>query len=91
MIIAYGPDSILAVSGKGYARLVVENDCVHSLEGKGDPSLVRAVCKRAEALAKGNRMICVLEDDNPMKEKLLKMYQRFGFDRIGITMERRLT
>ena len=90
MIVTYGPNSVVAVSETGYATVLVENDAVYGLQASGDVGCLRAVMRRAEVFCKSGRLMCVVDDSNPLKEKLLKVYAKFGFNRVGIAMSREL-
>lgn len=88
MIIHYGPNSVSAISPNGFATLMVQRDAVHSLKGNGDPATLRAVCRRAEALCIGDTMVCVVEHDNPLKDRLIRLYAKFGFRDIGLILKK---
>jgi hypothetical protein len=91
LLIVYGANSVNAFSKDGMASLVVDNDAVHSLKSTGSAGELRAVMKRADVFCKSGTMVCVVEDDHPSRERLLRLYSKFGFATLGTIMKRTLS
>ena len=90
MLAVYGPNSVMCTTPNGFAHIVVDNDAAHSLTGNGDPQALLGVLRRGDIFCRGETMVCVIEHDNPKKDKLTSLYERFGFKDIGIIMKRNM-
>ncbi len=91
MIVSYGSNNVVAISPKGFAMLYVENDAVHSLESKGDPSCLLAVMRRGDIFCRSGRLLLIVDHANPLRRKLRKIYRRFGFAPVGTAMVKEIS
>ena len=88
MIAVYSRNSVMCMTSKGFAHVVVDNNAAHSLTGNGDPQTLLGVMRRAEVFVKGDTMVCVVEFNNPLRRRLRKVYRKFGFNPVGTIMEK---